>query len=80
MIDMTDIPVLAQDFLSYMDTIKGKYGEPDFVDYNEKNTHYYYEVPNMSTEQIKYGVSFVFDAQGILKTVNYGDFDPIYLR
>ena len=24
MIDMTDIPVLAQDFLSYMDTIKGK--------------------------------------------------------
>lgn len=63
-----------------MDTIKGKYGEPDFIDYNERNTHYYYEVPNMSTEQIKYGVSFVFDAQGILKTVNYGDFDPIYLR
>jgi len=24
MIDMTDIPILAQDFLSYMDTIKGK--------------------------------------------------------
>ena len=24
MIDMTDVPVLAQDFLSYMDTIKGK--------------------------------------------------------
>ena len=63
-----------------MDTIKGKYGEPDFIDYNERNTHYYYEVPNMSTEQIKYGVSFVFDAQGTLKTVNYGDFDPIYLR
>lgn len=63
-----------------IDTIKGKYGEPDFIDYNERNTHYYYEVPNMSAEQIKYGVSFVFDAQGILKTVNYGDFDPIYLR
>ena len=63
-----------------MDTIKGKYGELDFIDYNERNTHYYYEVPNMSTEQIKYGVSFVFDAQGTLKTVNYGDFDPIYLR
>ena len=63
-----------------MDTVKEKYGEPDFIDYNERNTHYYYEVPNMSTEQIKYGVSFVFDAQGKLKTINYGDFNPIYLQ
>ena len=63
-----------------MDTIKEKYGEPDFIDYNEKNTHYYYEVPHLSTEHYDYGVSFVFDAQGTLKTVNYGDFDPIYLR